>query len=204
MIEAITAFLIAFFFSYIGTIPPGTLNLTIIQMGLEHRERIAWRFASAGALIEYFYAWIAVEFEALITSSTTITDNFELITAVVMISLGIASLWTIKKPSKLQTKFSESGFRRGIVLGILNPMALPFWIAMTAYIRSQKWTDLSTNFELHAYLFGVALGGLALMMCFFYLARKVVSYLEGNSVFKRIPGITLLILGSYALIKYFV
>jgi hypothetical protein len=73
---------------------------------------------------------------------------------------------------------------------------------MTAYIRSQRWVTLDTGIELHAYLLGIALGGFALMMVFFFLARRVVEYFEGNTWLKRIPGITLLILGAYALIRY--
>jgi threonine/homoserine/homoserine lactone efflux protein len=202
--EALLTFLIAFVFSFIGTIPPGTINLSIIQMGLEHREKAAWKFAVAGSIIEYFYAWIAVEFETLITSSPAVTENFELISAVVMLSMGILSLYTAQKPSKLNERFKQSGFRKGIILGIFNPMALPFWVAMTAYIRSQGWVQLPGKIELHSYLLGVALGGLALLMIFFYLARKVVTYFQGNTLLKKIPGITLILLGVYAVINYLV
>jgi threonine/homoserine/homoserine lactone efflux protein len=201
--EALLTFFIAFFFSFIGTIPPGTLNLTSIQLGLDHRIATAWRFATAGAIVEYLYAWIAVEFESLITSSPVITENFQLITAVVMITLGIGNLWTSQRPSPLADRFQASGFRRGLVLGILNPMALPFWVAMTAYIKSQGWVDLSTNIELHSYLLGVALGGVALMMIMAYLAKKVVSHFQQNNWLKKVPGVTLLVLGVYAIIQYF-
>jgi threonine/homoserine/homoserine lactone efflux protein len=200
--EEVVTFGIAFFFSFIGTIPPGTLNLSMIQMGLEHRTEQAWKFALASSTVEYFYAWIAVEFESLITSSPAVTENFELITAVVMLTLGSLSLITTKKPSALVEKFHASGFRKGFILGILNPMALPFWVAMTAYIRSQHWATLDTNAELHAYLLGVSLGGFAVMMMVFFLARKVVVYFQRNTLINKIPGATLLVLGCYAMIKY--
>jgi threonine/homoserine/homoserine lactone efflux protein len=202
--DVIVTFFVAFFFSFIGTIPPGTINLTIVQMGLDHKVEPAWRFAAASAIVEYLYGWIAVEFESLITASPGITENFELISAVVMLVLGALTLYSAKRPSKLVRRFDESGFRKGIVLGILNPLALPFWVAMTAYIKSQSWISLSSKLELHAYLFGVALGGLALLMIFFYLAKSVVRYFEGNTLLKKIPGITLLTLGAYALVKYLI
>lgn len=202
--EALGAFGIAFFFSFIGTIPPGTLNLSIIQMGLEHRVQQAWRFSLAACIIEYFYAWAAVAFENFITSSSAIEENFELITGIVMLTLGVLSLVTARKPSPLVKKFHASGFRKGIILGILNPLALPFWVAMTAYIRSQRWASIDSTISLHAYLFGIALGGFALLMLLFFLARKVVVYFEGNSFVNKIPGVTLLILGCYALIKYLI
>ena len=203
--ELLLSFLLAFGFSFIGTIPPGTINLTIIQLGLDKKTSVAWRFAFGAALVEYPYAWLAIEFESLITSSPAVTENFELITAVVMTSLGLLTLWSLNrtKQSTIARKFQESGFRRGFILGILNPLALPFWVAMTAYIKSQGWIDLSDNMEVHAYLLGVSLGGLSLLMIFAFLARQVVAYFQQNAFIKKIPGITLLVLGVYATIKYF-
>ncbi len=202
--EAILSFAIAFAFSFIGTLPPGTINLTIIQLGLEKKAGVALRLALAAALVEYPYAWLAIEFQELITSSPAITDNFELISAVVMTSFGVLNLWSQSRTnqSAMAKKFQESGFRRGLILGILNPLALPFWVAMTAYIKSQGWTDLSTNTELHAYLVGVSAGGFALLTIFTFLARQVVRYFQENRFIRKIPGITLLVLGVYATIKY--
>ena len=201
--EIALSFLIAFFFSFIGTIPPGTINLSIIQLGLDHKIQTAWRFAIACAIMEYPYGWLAVEFESLITSSPVVTENFQIITAIVMITLGGLSLWSAKKPSAFVTRFNASGFRRGIVLALLNPMALPYWVAMTAYIKSQGWLDLSTRTELHFYLLGISLGTLALLLILAYLAKSIVSFFEGNTLLKKIPGITLLVLGVYAVLQYF-
>jgi threonine/homoserine/homoserine lactone efflux protein len=200
--EALLAFIIAYIFSFIGTLPPGTINLSIIQLGLEHRIGVAWRMAFAAALIEYPYAWLAVKFEDLITSSPVVTENFQLIAAAVMLTLGILNLISASKPTSMSTRFNASGFRRGLILGILNPLALPYWVAMTAYIKSLGWTDLSTTLELHAYLLGVSLGGFTILVLFAHLAKKVMVYFQHNTVIKKIPGITLIVLGVYSLIRY--
>lgn len=200
--EVLITFAIAFFFSFVGTIPPGTLNLTIIQLGLDHRINIAWRMAFAAALIEYPYAWLAIEFEEFITKSSLITHNFQLLTGIVMILLGIFNLWSSSKPSKLSQRFQASGFRKGIVLGLLNPLAVPFWMAITAYIKSQGWIDLSTRIEVHAYLLGVSAGTLALFMLLAYLARMVVSQFQTNDFLQKTPGVVLILLGVYSLTEY--
>jgi threonine/homoserine/homoserine lactone efflux protein len=200
--EVLQIFLIAFAFSFIGSIPPGTLNLTILQLGLEGKINIAWRFAIAAALIEYPYAWLAVVFENLITTSPVILNNFKLLTAVVMILLGILNVWSARKPSVLAEKFQKSGFRRGILLGILNPLALPFWIAVTAYLIVQGWINLSGGLQLHSYLLGISLGALALFMFVAYTARWMTPFFQSSSKVKLIPGIILLVLGLYALAEY--
>ncbi len=201
---AITAFLLSLSFSFIGTIPPGTLNLSIIQLGLDKKITTAWRFGIAASIVEYPYAWLAVKFEDLITSSPVITDNIQLITAIIMLSVGALTLWSANKPTDLGEKFKSSGFRRGILLGILNPLALPFWVGTTAYLRGQHWIDLSSTLSLHCYLLGASLGALAVFMLFAYLAQRIVSEFQQSHRIKKIPGYILLALGCYAFIKYLI
>jgi threonine/homoserine/homoserine lactone efflux protein len=202
MMEVAAAFGIAFFFSFLGTIPPGSLNLTIIQLGLDQRINIAWRMAVAAAIIEYPYAWLAIEFQELITRSPVIIHNFQLVTGIVMILLGFFNLYFSSKPSAFSTRFQASGFRKGILLGLLNPLAIPFWVAMTAYLKSQRWVDLSTNAEVHAYLLGISLGTLIAFMILAYLARMVVSQFQTNSILQKTPGVVLIALGIYAIVAF--
>lgn len=200
--EVIQNFLFAFAFSFVGSIPPGTINLTVLQLGLEHKIKIALRLSIAAALVEYPYAWLAVEFEKMITSSPIILDNFKLITAFVMIVFGTLNILSARKPAGFVQKFQESGFRRGLVLGILNPMAMPFWIAITAYLNVQGWISISTNSQLHSYLAGVSLGAFALLILLAYLAKRMVSVFQSSSKVKFIPGVVLLALGLYAFMEY--
>jgi threonine/homoserine/homoserine lactone efflux protein len=202
MMEVIITFGIAFCLSFVGTIPPGTLSLTVIDLGLKHRIRVAWRMALAAALIEYPYAWVAVEFQDFLAESLEFTNHFHLLSALVMVSLGLFSLWSSAKPSKFSQRFEHSGFRRGMVLGLLNPLAIPFWLAMTAYLKSHGWVDLSDNYEIHAYLLGVSAGTLALFMALAYLARSVVSHFKTNGFLHRTPGVLLILLGLYSFYEY--
>jgi threonine/homoserine/homoserine lactone efflux protein len=202
MADVLITFGIAFFFSFVGTIPPGTLSVTIIQLGLNQKLNIAWRMAFAAALIEYPYAWAAVKFQGFLAPSIEITKGFHLIAAVTMILLGVLNLWSSARPSKLTRRFEASGFRKGIVLSLLNPLAVPFWMAMTAYLKSYGWVDLSDNFEIHAYLLGVSTGTLVLFMLLAYLARRVISYFKTNAFLRKTPAIVLILLGIYSFGKY--
>lgn len=195
-------FLIGVVFSFVGSIPPGTLNLCVLQLGLEKKIGAALRFALAVSIIEYPYAWIAVEFEKLITSSPAIIQNFELITAIVMTVIGVLNIWSAKKPTEFTNRFNESGFRRGLVLSVLNPMAIPFWIGITAYLKAQGWIDLSSSIKLHLYVLGTSVGAMILLTLFTYLAHKLSAYVTGNKMVKLIPGLTLLALGLYAFARF--
>ncbi len=200
----VQVFLAGFIFSFLGSIPPGTLNLAVLQLGMEHKIKTALRFSIAVAIIEYPYAWIAVVFEDWVTSSPVIVDNFQLITAIVMIVIGGFTLWSARKPSEFAVKFNESGFRRGIVLSILNPMAIPFWIGITAYLKAQGWIDLSSQALLHSYVLGTSVGVIILLILFTFLAKQLSSYVKDNRYVKLVPGFTLLVLGLYAFVRYLI
>ena len=191
-------FLLGFIFSFVGSIPPGTLNLSVLQMGLEGKIKAAFRFALAVAIVEYPYTWIGVQFEYLISNSPWIIDNFQLIVAVVMTALGILNLLPARKSTGFAKKFEESGFRRGLILSILNPMAIPYWMGFTAYMKAQGWIDLATTGLLHSYVFGTAVGAMALLSVLIFFARRVAPYMAGSKWVKIVPGIVLLILGTYA------
>lgn len=198
MTEALKTFLVGFLFSFLGSIPPGTINLTVLQVGLSRKISIAWRLALAAAVVEYAYAGIAVEFTSLILSSPQVINNLRIITGLVMIILGAFNFWSASKPSGFSRRFDESGFRRGLLLGVLNPMGIPFWIAMTTYLQTQHWIDLSTSPRLHSYLLGVSLGGFVLLIVLAYLATQLARYFQHNLLVKRIPGIVLMLLGLYS------
>lgn len=195
-------FVIGLVASFIGSIPPGTLNIMVLQMGLENKLRIALRFILAVAIIEYPYAWIAVEFEHLITSSPIVQQNFKILAAVVMLALGILGLWSVRKPSPLTVKLQESGFRKGLVLSILNPQAIPWWIGMTAYLKAQGWIVLDTGWRLHSYVLGTSLGVLLLLLLLAFMAQKLASIIKHNRVVALLPSIILIVLGLIALISY--
>lgn len=196
-------FVLGFVFSFVGSIPPGTLNITVLQLGLEGQVKLAMRFALAVAIVEYPYAWTGVQFEYLISQSDVILENFQLIAAVVMTLLGISNLVPSNPTRGLAKKFSESGFRRGIVLSLLNPMAIPYWMGFTAYLKVQGWIDLSTTGLLHCYVFGTAVGTMALLSVLVYFAQRLAPYVEGSKWIRIVPGLVLLGLGLYAWWKYF-
>lgn len=195
-------FLLGFFFSFIGSIPPGTINLTCVQLGLEKKINIAWRFALAAAIMEYPYAWIAVEFAEWITSSPVVIENMQLITAIVMIAIGILTLWSAAKPTVFAGRLHDSGYMRGVILSILNPLAIPFWVGTTAYLDSLNWISLETSIQLHSYLLGTCVGTFIILIALAYLAKRIVSQFTQSSWLKKFPGVALIILGIYAFMQY--
>lgn len=176
--------------------------MLVLELGLENKVKTAMRFSLAVAIVEYPYAWIAVEFEQWITSSPIVLNNFQLLGATVMTAMGLLSLWSLRNPSSFSVKFKESGFGRGFILSLLNPQAIPFWIAITAYLKMEGWLDLSTSGRLHSYLLGTSVGVMLLLAILAIMAQKVSVFFQNNRIVRLIPGGTLLVLGLVGFYKY--
>lgn len=189
--------------SFVGSIPPGTLNLLVLQLGLENKFRAALRFALAVAIVEYPYAWIAVAFEGWVTSSPLVQDNFKLLAAAVMVILGLLGLWTARAPSSATVKLQKSGFVRGLILSLLNPQAIPWWIGMTAYLKAQGWIFLDTPFRLHAYVLGTSVGALVLLTLVAVGARLLSRVMRHNRLISVLPSAILLGLGIAGFISLY-
>jgi threonine/homoserine/homoserine lactone efflux protein len=201
--STLITFLAGFTMSFVGSIPPGTLNLSVLQLGLDNKMKTALRFAVAAALVEYPYAWIAIGFQEFIMRSKQLLENMELISAIVLLVIGVINLIAAGRTSSLLSRMNESGFRRGVILSVLNPLALPFWIGMTAYLKSVNVISLKTAPEVHAYLSGITLGAFFLLLIVAYSAKKMVVVFKENSLIKKIPGIVLVALGLFGLADFF-
>lgn len=195
-------FFIGAVMSFLGSIPPGTLNVLVLQMGLEKKIKQALRFALAVALVEYPYAWIAVTFEKFITSSPLLIKNFQLTGAVVMTTIGLFSLWSARRPTTFSVKFQESGFVKGLILSLLNPQAIPFWVAVTAYLKMQGWIELNTPLQVHSYVFGTSAGVLLLLVLLATLANRMAHLMNKSRLYRFLPGLILVALGIIGFIRY--
>jgi threonine/homoserine/homoserine lactone efflux protein len=197
------AFIIGVVASFVGSIPPGTLNILVLQLGLANKLKAALRFALAVALVEYPYAWIAVAFEGWVTDSPVVQENFKLLAASVMVLMGLMGLWAARKPSAT-VRLQESGFVRGLVLSFLNPQAIPWWIAVTAYLKSQGWIVIDTTARLHAYVLGTSLGALALLTLLAFGAQRGSKVIQHNRLVAILPSAVLLALGVFTFFKIYI
>lgn len=199
----ILIFFIAFIFSFLGSIPPGSINISILQLAIDGRIGAALRFALAAALIEFPYVLIAIQFEDWLTSTPLIMNNIRLISAVVMLALGLINLRIYFKPSTNKTfnKLQFSGFRKGIIISILNPLAIPFWIGITAYLKNLRWLELSIWTDKLTYAAGVSIGTFTLLVIFAYLGKRIKLKLSTQGLAQLIPAIVFMLLGLYALLQ---
>lgn len=191
-----------FVVSYLGSIPPGTINITSMQLSVQKHGRAAFFFALAASLTEFAYAGVTVRFQIFLSEQEGFTDYFQIITALAMITLGIINMFSksntqslIQKTGKLQ---GRSGFRRGVILGILNPLTIPFWLTVTAYLQSNRLISLQGE-NFWAYLSGISTGTLALLLTVNKLGARFSNIADNEFLVHKVPGLIFIALGLYNL-----
>lgn len=194
--------IVAFVVSYIGSIPPGTINVSVMQLAIQKRRRAAVFFAFAASAVEFVYAGFTVQFHILLNNNESLADYFRIITSVALIGLG---LWNIFSKSTsdsvvINSEKGRHGFLRGMMLGILNPMSIPFWLAITTYLEND---DLITveGFGFWAYLIGLASGTFCLLITVNALGSRFTKIANNKFLMHRVPGLILLGIGIYFLVK---
>lgn len=202
---SIQVLIIAFVVSFVGSIPPGTINITSMQLSVLDHKRAALFFALAASLTELIYAGATVRFQMLLNSYPFFTENFQIITAAAMIVLGILNLFVKSKSSSFLSKADNlkgrNGFKRGVILSILNPLTIPFWLTVTAYLQSNHWISLD-GIYFWWYVLGISTGTFSLLLLVNKIGNRFTHIADNDWLVHKLPGIIFIILGLYNFIGW--
>ena len=192
-------FVIAFIVSYLGSIPPGTINISVMQLAIQDKRRAAAFLSLAASMVEFIYAGITVRFQLILSESAWFTDHFYIITAIPMMVLGIANLRASSSSRTFSTRAEptgRNGFRRGLVLGLLNPLTLPYWLTVTAYLQTHSLISLE-GYSFWYYLTGISVGTFTLLLSILFLGKKFSNIADNQFLVHRLPGLIFIGLGTY-------
>jgi threonine/homoserine/homoserine lactone efflux protein len=196
MIITLQSFAIAFGISYLGSIPPGTLNLTVIDISMRRAMQHALSFSLACALIEFIQAFIALKFSDYISVHQEIEFYIQIFVIPVFIGLGIYYLLQKEVPQYEIKQDASDVFIKGVLLSIVNPLAIPFWLVWATYLNQKGFPILDNGANMYAFILGISLGSLATLMTYAYLSKLILARITSfNKWINEIIGGILLLLG---------
>ena len=198
----ISTFIVGLLFSYLGSVPPGMINISVLQMSMQNKKGAALSFTTAAVLVEFIYAAIAVRFQIFLTENNSITGYFQLITASVLIIIGLVNLFK-KKGGSLESRKGEkrNAFKRGILISLANPLAIPFWLAVTAYLHSMNWIILVDS-AFWLYISGISAGTFLLLTTIILLTSRYSLLLNNHFIVYRVPGLIFIAMGLWSMYQW--
>lgn len=196
MESALLYFIVALLACLLGTIPFGPINLTVVKTTVDYNAARGSEVALAASFIEILQALIAIWFGMVISSYLESNLLIRLVIALAFIVLALVIFRRKPKPSLSEdTNGEESFFVKGLLIAVLNPQAVPFWIFALAAI-SQYFMFEYEGIYLLAFLAGVFAGKLIALNGFVVASNFLKSHLQESSLWvNRILASVLLFIG---------
>lgn len=197
-------FLVAAVASLIGSLQAGLVNSAVLATSLSKGERAGRMTAWGGALPELLYAGLAfVLMERSMDKLPWLTAHAPWVAGSVIAGLGIYFLVHPPRPmSAPQHVHASASFGRGMLLGLMNPQLLLFWLGVAASLRSFAPQAVGLG-AMAAFAVGAFAGALVLLLLLVRLARSLQHRLD-RARWKRLfrfIGLALLIAGLWTVMK---
>ncbi len=196
----------AMIISFAGSLPLGTLNLTVANFSFTDDLPGATMFSVAAIFIEMLLVRIALMAVQQLEKLKRLVLYFNLIAGGVLLLLAFNSLMAAWQKLEFRAELPFTGlhpFVLGLLLSIINPLHVPFWIGWTAVLKSKNVlddSDASQNF----YVLAIGLGTTMAFGLYALAGRFLIDHLLLQHVLLNwIVGITLLVTALAQLYKAF-
>ena len=199
-------FLITFFISFVGSIHPGPLNLSVIQTTLQKGFYPALLLAFGGVIPEIIYGYLAVEGVMIFEKYPVVFNVMQWAVVPILLGLGIQQIINSRKSKQVINYSQVSNFSifRGFSLSLFNPQLLPYWIVILINYQSYNYLKISELSDKLFFVLGTSTGAFALNYLYAYIAHeqkeRIFKYLNQNR-FEQIIGWTFVVMGILQAIK---
>lgn len=200
------ALLLGFLASFLGSIPLGTINVSVVDAAVTKGQKSAFYINVGAVLVEFFYTYIAFWLISAFVTADVLGFYFKLV--IIPVFAGLFIYYFFKKSNQINISKGrfDNALLKGVMLGLVNPLSIPFWMTYISYFISEEW--LQTNDEsIFSFVLGVVLGSLLCYYLFALMASLVKQYIYKNSMlFNKAIGLLFLFLAiynCYSLVPYF-
>lgn len=196
--------LIAFAATVAGSVPFGPVNLSVVNLSIRKSFKKAMEFALAAAFVEILIAICAINFGRYIEQFFEENTWIKILIFSVFIVLGIFNLVRQTSPKlKTKSKYKVPEFVKGIIISVINPQVIIFWIFALTFITQEFKPNFSMT-NLLVFLSSIFLTKLSVLYAF----AKSSSYLKTRlkkscMLINRVMGVVLLIIGLIQAFNYF-
>jgi threonine/homoserine/homoserine lactone efflux protein len=158
--------------NFVGYIPLGNINLTSVQISVNRGMKQALYFVTSFSFVDILSTYILMRFAEWFASHEKWLHFLDWVLIVIFLTMAYTSLNAVEHPKEVQYRRRDS-VRYGIILGIFNPMQIPFWMIGGTYLISHNWIT-TKGWGLGIFAVGAGLGA---FLCL-YLFAKFAKYIQ--------------------------
>lgn len=166
-------FVVAIVVSFLGYIPPGNINLTAMQLSINKNIKQAVIFITTFSVFEAFFTYILMRFAAWFAEKESVLHLLNWALIGIFILLGIVT-WNKSKQAAPKHKEYTKGasIRTGILLGVFNPIQIPFWAIVGTYVISHGWIT-TQGLGLQIFALGSGIGAFICLYLYAHFAKFI-------------------------------
>ncbi|MDX9750512.1 MAG: LysE family transporter [Flavobacteriales bacterium] len=202
--DALLVFLIAAAASFIGSLQAGLVNTAVLAATLRRGPASGMRTAWGGCIPEFLYAAVAyVAADHVLAWAGGFGGTAERVTGAVMIALGIYFVCFLRPfPTAMRPGGRHTGFRNGLLLGLMNPQLLLFWCGVRLVIDGLG-IDATGVAAIIAFGLGAFGGAMLLLVLLVRLGERMQERLGGRTlhVIFRAVGAVLVVIGAVLVVR---
>jgi threonine/homoserine/homoserine lactone efflux protein len=154
-------FVITFIISFLGSIHPGPLNVSVVEITLKNSLKAGLFMCIGGVIPEFFYSYLAAEGVMFFQRNRAIFIILQWLMVCILLLMGIYTIYAKEKSIK-NKELSTNSFLKGFLLSLFNPQLLVFWLLIVVYYQGIHWLKLTTSFDKIVFIFGATLGAFTL------------------------------------------
>jgi len=137
-------FFYAISISFLGTLPLGTLNLSVANFAFGHDLIGAVGFSIGAISVEMILVRVALGAVKRLEALKRMFKVFSILTSLILLTLAFSSLLAAFQMQMFRASLPFSTLNpvlSGLLLSLINPLHLPFWMGWTAVLKSKKILD---------------------------------------------------------------
>ncbi|MBC7891252.1 MAG: LysE family transporter [Sphingobacteriaceae bacterium] len=177
MLSLLLIFSLTFLISFAGSVHPGPVNLSVVHATLRQGLSAGLRLAAGGCVPEIVYGLLAVQGVNLFERVPGLFNALRISIVPILLGLGVLTILrarrpTAPKPDSEAVARSRNSFGRGLVLSLLNPQLLPFWMVILVSYHGYPMLRVSTLAHQAAFVTGTSLGAFGILYVYAQLTHR--------------------------------
>ena len=157
-------FLVGLVVNFIGYIPLGNINLTVVQLTVNRGVRHAMYFIVSFSIVEFFFTYAIMYFADWFADQKNLMLWLDWLLVAILVVMAVVTWRNTAKARQADYSRTDS-IKYGIILGFINPMQVPFWMVWGTYLLSHDWI-ISGKGALAVLSAGSSLGAFLSLFCF--------------------------------------
>jgi threonine/homoserine/homoserine lactone efflux protein len=162
--------------SFVGALPLGMLNLTVLQLSLAHRQRQAVLFSLGAVIVEFLQIFFTFLMMDLLLHIPQLNSILAIVSIPILLFLGFKNLKNsvYTEGSSLTNK---NAFLQGVLLSFANVLVYPFWLLWGNLFVKNGWLQPDA-LSYSTFAFGASLGTFGAFLAFILLGTVLWQHLQ--------------------------